>query len=70
MNTSAASSQTPIASEAQYLGPERRVAPADRRSHDNDRRHLDRATDDISPRRDPDRYGRRATDPGDMLAHV
>ncbi|MEM7219140.1 MAG: hypothetical protein AAF515_12295 [Pseudomonadota bacterium] len=41
---------------------ERRSGPVDRRIAREDRRNAERMADDPNPRRDPECYGRRATD--------
>lgn len=43
-------------------GVERRRSPADRRNEQEDRRNSDRQVEELIPRRDPDRRGRRSTD--------
>lgn len=43
-------------------GVERRRGPVDRRKETEDRRNSDRQVEELIPRRDPDRPGRRRTD--------
>lgn len=43
-------------------GSERRNGHTDRRTAKEDRRNSERLADDLTPRRDPERAGRRETD--------
>ncbi len=45
------------------VGKERRKSTGDRRKGGEDRRNAERVADDMVPRRDPERAGRRKTDP-------
>jgi hypothetical protein len=45
------------------IGKERRKSTGDRRKGGEDRRNAERVADDMVPRRDPERPGRRKADP-------
>jgi len=45
-----------------YSGSERRLAATDRRTNKEERRNSERALSDDNPRRNPEQWGRRATD--------